>query len=438
MKKNLKLIYILSLVVFVSTNIFAVEDNIPFEGGQYVTTWAISDLATIKEKDQGLSFWEWLIENGHNPSEYIKHDVDVFYIEFSTPNPLGANSKASGYISVPRGVTGPMPIVLDYYYTMFDSIHRATHAGAVWASKGFIVFTPHYLGQNKSAGKEIHPYLMAEPYGQISMDMLAAGKSILDLNLIAYSSDLLLEGVSEGGYATLAAAKKLQENNIPVTLAAPYAGPYNVGLGVLGFIMNPEAPILSTWQGALGAMKYLITTACYQENGCHPNINTLYSNENYQQKVKANFKAFLREPFASEFIDAYLDIENKGARLLEIEEVYNSLPPEEKEALVWGIVDPVLRDAILADPFGHPFTQFYMSQNIGMNWIPQMPILFTTGEADINVPAIMTIWAYEYFTAVSQASIQKITYPGLDHFQAMLKARKDSMDAFCNLVTTGT
>ncbi len=61
--------------------------------------------------------------------------------------------------------------------------------------------------------------------------MIRASKTFLANNNIKFNDQLFLTGYSEGGYATMAAIKEIEENfpdEFNVTGAAPIAGPYDV------------------------------------------------------------------------------------------------------------------------------------------------------------------------------------------------------------------
>jgi pimeloyl-ACP methyl ester carboxylesterase len=433
MKKNIILsLVFFAFISFAPKNIFC-EDNIPFSGGQYVETWDINSFINTPEPlRDGDNFWNWLQRNGYNPTDYIKRTVDVFYSEFHTPNAIGDNSKASCYISIPRDVTTPMPIVVHLYGTKIDPIYRDTLEGSTYASGECIAVTPHYLSQNKSAGKEIHPYMMAESYGQIVKDMLAEVKNLLDQNGIAYTEDLLLRGNSEGGFAALATAKTLQENNIPVTLVAPAAGPYNIEAVVAGAILQP--PLEIGWAAPIIATQLFLAATSYSDLF----QNSLHESENYIRKIKTNIETFLREPFATEFTNAFLNVENQGEALLAIENTYNSLPPEEKEGLPWGIFRPEVFEEMKADPYGCNLTQFYKNQNVCF-WRPEMNVLFLHGQEDLFMPVSMTLWTYQVMKYGYQApKVDVKVYPGLNHRGCVIPARKDIIDTFCSLLSTGT
>jgi pimeloyl-ACP methyl ester carboxylesterase len=413
---------------FVSTNVFP---NVQFEGGQYVKTWTIDDFINVPEMPANQTFWNYLTEQGANPADYIKHNVNVFYIEYQTKNPFGEQVKASGNIFVPEGVTSPMPIVMDFYGTMKTLTVNLTHFPAMWAAKGYTVFYPHHLGNNKSAGKEIETYKMADSYAQVAEDMLAAGKSILTLNNISYTNDLLIGGISKGGYAAMATAKAFQEKSIPVTLLAPFAGPYHIEYYVAGFLASPDALAALGWSGAASATKYSLSVASYSDN--FP--GTLHGSENYNQKIKTNIPYFLKEPFAEAFKNAYLDVENVEERMMAAKALYDALPPEEQKPLPWGIYKDDLVETMMGNPYDNPMTNFFSEQNVCF-WRPEMPVLLLHGTADINVPASLSVLTYQLFKYAYQApNVELMLYPGLDHYTCIIPARKAAMDLFDTLLT---
>src|SRR6185369_398821 len=76
-----------------------------------------------------------------------------------------------------------------------------------------------------------HPYLHAKTSASAVVDLLRAVKSYCAANSIPLSGKLFLAGYSEGGYATMAATREIQERfaaELPITASAPMAGPYDL------------------------------------------------------------------------------------------------------------------------------------------------------------------------------------------------------------------
>ncbi len=99
--------------------------------------------------------------------------------------------------------------------------------GALMASTGCVVVMPDYPGFGLST--EPHPYVhqsLGESVRKVykrSLRVLAGIAGAPSFNGRTY-----LIGYSEGGFATLAAARVFQKTNVPVTAAVPCAGSYDL------------------------------------------------------------------------------------------------------------------------------------------------------------------------------------------------------------------
>lgn len=97
------------------------------------------------------------------------------------------------------------------------------------ASLGYITCVPDYPGFGVS--QTLHPYTHAASLAVSVIDLLRAARTYCENNNIQTDGRLFLTGYSEGGYATLAVHKELQQKNsteFTVTAAAPMAGTYDL------------------------------------------------------------------------------------------------------------------------------------------------------------------------------------------------------------------
>lgn len=116
-------------------------------------------------------------------------------------------------------------------------------AGALMASAGYIVVMPDYPGFGDSRAP--HPYVHLS-LGESVRLMVGRARTVLAGLWGAARSNgrLYLIGYSEGGFATLAAAKRFQETGTAVTAAVPCAGSYDLsGTMVREVLSGEEAPV---------------------------------------------------------------------------------------------------------------------------------------------------------------------------------------------------
>jgi len=172
-----------------------------------------------------------------NATFLIPYSVKAYRIVYYT---IGINSnklKASGLLAVPQKATGEKSPLLSYQHgTIFlneqaPSISSSSIDGIMsFAGRGYIISAPDYIGYGESAG-EMHPYVHANSLASASIDMLRASKQLLQSKNVRINNQLFLAGYSEGGYATLALQKALQESNdneFVVTASAAGAGSYDL------------------------------------------------------------------------------------------------------------------------------------------------------------------------------------------------------------------
>jgi len=170
-------------------------------------------------------------------SVLLPYTVRAYKISYHTIDTDGDIIQASGLISVPVKASGAKSPLLSYQHgTIFLNSQRPSNSAssingiAILSGTGFIVSAPDYIGYGDSAD-QIHPYIHAESLASASIDMLKASKTFLSNNGISINDQLFLAGYSEGGYATLALQKKLQENyssEFNVVASAAGAGPFDL------------------------------------------------------------------------------------------------------------------------------------------------------------------------------------------------------------------
>ena len=165
------------------------------------------------------------------------YSVNAYKLEYITRNSANALVKVSGLLAIPDK-TSASPILSFQHGTIFKNADAPTsHLGVSedsveigLASLGYIVFSADYVGYGSSLGQS-HPYLLKQPSADVVLDLLQAGKKLLQESNIETTSQLFMTGYSQGGYVTMAALKELQENPREGLLATGVvlgAGPYDV------------------------------------------------------------------------------------------------------------------------------------------------------------------------------------------------------------------
>jgi pimeloyl-ACP methyl ester carboxylesterase len=169
----------------------------------------------------------------------VRYPIRVYKLTYTTRNTDGQQVTASGAILVP--VTKQALPLLSYQHgtispdaedrapSYYNSGSEIWSAVSVLASTGYIVSAPDYIGYGASKALP-HPYEHAGSLASASLDMLRAAKEFCEKEKVALNKKNFLLGYSEGGYATMALHKLIEEKypaEFTVTASAPGAGAYH-------------------------------------------------------------------------------------------------------------------------------------------------------------------------------------------------------------------
>ncbi len=180
----------------------------------------------------------------HSGSSKVPTDIQPRYavasyrLVYLTTDKNGAQVQASGLVSVPVKTAGAASPVLSYQHaTTFKNANAPSikvepaEPPIVLASQGYIVVAADYVGFGASNALE-HPYLTATPTANAVVDLLTAAQTWRRQAGVVDNGQLFLVGYSEGGYATMAAHRAIQQAGGPLKTqlqaAVPGAGPYDV------------------------------------------------------------------------------------------------------------------------------------------------------------------------------------------------------------------
>ena len=193
-------------------------------------------------------------------------DIAAYHIEYATVGGANEATTASGALLVPSGshsgCSGPRPVVLyghatatDRGFNIADLTHEQNAEGlflaAVFASQGYIVVAPNYVGYDTST-LPYDAFLVGDQQSEDMIDALLAARSALptaDASATTDSGKLFITGYSQGGYVALATHRAMQASGMAVTASAPMSGPYALAAFVDAVFegeVNGGAPIVST------------------------------------------------------------------------------------------------------------------------------------------------------------------------------------------------
>lgn len=190
------------------------------------------------------------IASAKDMARYIKpqYGIQFHAITYLTPNLKGDLATASGVVVFPVELTA-FP-VLSYQHG--PSLQRndcpsnpdnaeIRFVSCLFASAGYLVVAADYLGMGESSG--VHPYAHAASEASACRDMLRASRALCQQMHVTWGPKLFLGGYSEGGHATLALQRLLEQDpqhEFTVTASAPQSGPYDLSDSQLTFALRQK------------------------------------------------------------------------------------------------------------------------------------------------------------------------------------------------------
>jgi pimeloyl-ACP methyl ester carboxylesterase len=167
---------------------------------------------------------------------FVNYDISVYRIVYRTADTDDTPVLASGALVVPEE-TMPLPLMSFQHGTLGSESDAPSYftsesyfATVVYASTGYIIALPDYLGYGSSKNID-HPYEHGHSLATAARDMLRAVREFdVSTNKFRADNKLFLTGYSQGGYATMALLKLLEEDHSDefiVTASTAGAGAYN-------------------------------------------------------------------------------------------------------------------------------------------------------------------------------------------------------------------
>lgn len=325
------------------------------------------------------------------PVEAIIHDVTMFKVDYTTMY-KGQSITASGTAFVPAN-TDPeasFPTMSFQHGTIASNREAPSQLGigdiqnllySGMAGAGFVVVVPDFIGFGTSVDI-VHPYYVEEPTAQAIIDMIRAGGEIALENEITLTQDLFLSGYSQGGYATMAAHKYLEESGMEwyeLKKSYPSSGGYDV----------------------LGVRDYFFSLETYDQPFFLAFVAEAY--RTYYDWDANVLSILFQEPYAS-LIPTLFDGSNSGGQ------VNDQLTTE---------ISSLVTEEFLANPDAPQFafvTEAFQANTL-LDWTPTVSIALFHGDADVTVPYQNSVDSYNSFisTGTSEDVMTFTTLPGATH-----------------------
>jgi pimeloyl-ACP methyl ester carboxylesterase len=322
------------------------------------------------------------------PLNEIQYDVDIYKVKYNTLY-KGEVITASGLVILPK--TTDAVGMLSFQHGTIVKHSDAPSALPLNSSElvyysalstlGFIAAVPDYIGFGSSSAIQ-HPYYVEEYTAGAIIDLLKAAKELAVEKNISFNQKLFLAGYSQGGYATMATHKAIEEkglNGFNLIASFPASGGYNVK----------------------AMQEYFFDQETY-----HEPFYLAFLARAYQTSYDwtSPLTDFFNEPYA-EKIPLLFDGSKNGSEI-----------NEQLTNTITDLVSSDLRMHIDTDSkYNHIVDGF--NQNSLVDWIPSVKMYLYHGDADITVPYQNSILTYETLLAngASTNSVSLTTLIGADH-----------------------
>jgi len=191
----------------------------------------------------------------------VVYGYKAYKIPYVTTDEFGRAVSASGLMVVPTGMPDVVyqiglsmvsddhgTIMADYEAPTVMAINSSSPEGSaviLTSLAGFITLQPDYVGFG-DARESYHPYMLKKSLANSTVDFIIQAQKFANENNIKLNGQLFLTGYSEGGYASMATIKMIEEStNIKVAMSAPMAGPYDLNSTAFGVLSQSEIAVPS-------------------------------------------------------------------------------------------------------------------------------------------------------------------------------------------------
>lgn len=341
----------------------------------------------------------------------VIYDTDYYKVTYTTTGIDGESAIASGAVIIPNaGDCNSFPLVaychgtvLKRYNVPSEQNLEGLSVGAI-SSAGFVAVAPDYLGLGESEG--VHPYVHAETQATATLDLISAGRQLLDSLSIQDNGEVFITGYSQGGHAAMASLKYAQDNDlldeIGIVAGAPASGPYNLS-GTQADIILSDQPYSNP-----GYIVYLLI-----------GYNAVYQN------LFTELGDVIEEPYATDVLP-YFDGEQNQFDMGDV----NELLPD--------FVTELLRDSVLTNFENNPNhpLRIALEDNDNYNWTPTMPLRMYYCTGDEQVFFSNSVIAEESMLANGAENVFAINVlEGGDHADCVLPAVENIYAFFDSLST---
>lgn len=313
----------------------------------------------------------------------IQQPIRVRRLVYKTKNWDGSPVMASGLLILPV-TTAAVPMIGQQHGTLYDDADAPSNYGpgseayqvsSIFAANGYILVCPDYIGYGESKNVP-HPYSHRATLASASLDMLRAAREYISSDAtVNWDKRVYLAGYSEGGSATMALYKKMQDEvptEFNLRAVSCGAGAYDVTGFTKALLSKPSS-------GEVNANRTFVWTLL-----------------TYDQIYKLNrpLSAYFKEPYLTEIT------KNRQASTITVS------------------LDQIFTDQFKQGILNGTDTAFLnaVADNNSYDWKPLTPLQLYHGDADTQVFFLNSQNAYDAMQKRGAgATVQLIPLPGKTH-----------------------
>ena len=320
--------------------------------------------------------------------------VHLYRLTYATRNTAGALTLASGLLAVPAR-DGPAQALVSWQHgtaslrndapSQLSRFHGLLPAAA-FAGQGYVLAAPDYIGLGAST--EHHSYYHTASIANAVVDYVTAVRATLRDNRVEWNDALYLTGFSQGGHASLA-AQRLMEQERRHTDVLRGTAPIAAAVDLAGIAWENTlrgrskfASLYLAWIGASYVRDYALDPLSILSADWLPVVRTLF------------------------------DGSHDGATIIE------TLPANPGEL----VADDLF--AAAANNRHHAFIE-RLHENSLLDWVPRTPVCGYYGNLDVDVTPAQAARMATLGDAVSVRSVGDV-----DHEESILIAAPLVLDWF--------
>ena len=297
----------------------------------------------------------------------INYAIDIYDVLYYTPWHDGSLIQASGLYFVPKKMN-KSPLIIYNHGTRINPNYRDINCTResliclIFATDGYAVIVPDYVGLGH--GEKQHLYMHSDSEANAGIYFLNAIKEINQELEFELNDQLFITGYSQGGHATLALHKKIQEKyaeDYRVTASSPMSGPYDP--------LDVQEKVMFKPYSQPHYLPYLLISY----------------NEVYDIFPNHEFYNIFNHPYDSIILDAFSrDKVFKGNALDAINALLSEVP-----------VDMIRKDIVDLYHNDYDFLKIFLKKNSVYDWRPDSPVQLCYCKSDEEVLYENSILAYK-------------------------------------------